>query len=510
MIVMLSRSEAPAMSVRPLSDKRCSTLIVPWCSGPVTLLPPLRYPYFVSGVGRDRTLMAASWRSWVYASLDVDRDVLALVRLAADLGAERSGGPLTDDERQALQHARELPASDEGERDYGRAAMLRGEDPLGARLARVRPAVVRRAVGAFYTPPAIVRPMVAWLLARDPSRVVDAGCGSGRFSAAVARLRPDLAIVAVDSDPVATLMTRAALHLLGTHNARVLQADYTAFDLPPITGRTGFIGNPPYVRHHDLPAEAKAKAARMGAALGYRVSGLAGLHTHFLLATMLSARPGDPWCFVTSAEWLDVAYGSVIRSLFLDGFGGASLDLIAPSASAFEDVQTTAVIACGDVGGRQPWIRLDRLDHLDGLERLASGRRVDRAHLLSSTRWSPLFRGHADVDDGRRASALGSIARVHRGLVTGANDFFVLTRERARALELEAWCRPAITDAREILDANGTVRDAPTRKLLLALPRDLDRRKHSAVDRYLRWGETRSGDRPALSERYIPSHRSPW
>lgn len=94
--------------------------------------------------------------------------------------------------------------------------------------------------------------------------------------------------------------------------------------------------------------------------------------------------------------------------------------------------------------------------------------------------------------------------------MTGANDFFVLTRERARALELEAWCRPAITDAREIMDGNGVVRDTPSRKLLLALPRDLDRRKHPAVDRYLRWGETGSGGQPALSERYIPRHRRPW
>lgn len=310
--------------------------------------------------------------------LDVDRDVLALVRLAADLGAARAGGPLTDDEQRALRRACELPASDERERAHVRAAILRGDDPLGSRLSSLRPAALRRAVGAFYTPAAIVQPMVAWVLARDPSRVVDAGCGSGRFSTAVARSRPHVEIVAVDTDPVATLITRAALGILAIPRARVLQADYTTLELPPIAGRTAFIGNPLYVRHHDLPPEAKARSARMGTALGYRVSGLAGLHTHFLLATMLYARPGDAWCFVTSAEWLDVGYGSVVRRLFLDGFGGTSLHLIVPTASAFEDVQTTAVIACGEVEGRPSRIRLRKLDRLDGLESLESGSEVGR------------------------------------------------------------------------------------------------------------------------------------
>ncbi|MEO7294573.1 MAG: hypothetical protein ABIZ57_00385, partial [Candidatus Limnocylindria bacterium] len=106
---------------------------------------------------------------------------------------------------------------------------------------------------------------------------------------------------------------------------------------------------------------------------------------------------------------------------------------------------------------------------------------------------------------------LGRIARVHRGQVTGGNRFFVMSRERAQELGLEEWCRPVITAAEDILDAGGVIRDTPSRKVLLCPPKDVDRRTHPPLDRYLRLGERRqSGDDSAIAERYVPRHRSPW
>jgi SAM-dependent methyltransferase len=221
------------------------------------------------------------------AQLSLSEPEIRLVRLALDLGAQESGGPLSEEERRLARLAREAPPAATAERRQAAEAIRAGEDPLGAQLCRIRPAVARRANGAFLTPPSLVEPMLDWVLARQPERFVDPGCGSGRFAAGVVRRRPDVDVVAVDVDPVATLLTRAALTVLGARSATVRLADYTAFDLPPVTGRTAFVGNPPYVRHHDLPTEMKARAAALGKMLGYRVSGLAGLHAYFFLATAL-------------------------------------------------------------------------------------------------------------------------------------------------------------------------------------------------------------------------------
>jgi adenine-specific DNA-methyltransferase len=179
---------------------------------------------------------------------------LQLVRLAIDLGALGVGGRLTPAEQEIADQAGLVTPLLGAGPDEVRSAILAGADPLGEALCQLRPISDRRAVGAFYTQPALVGPMLDWVLARRPNRLVDAGCGSGRFAAGAVRRQSDLAVVAVDIDPIATLLARAALAVLEAQAATVLQADYAAIDLPAIAGRTAYVGNPPYVRHHSLTA----------------------------------------------------------------------------------------------------------------------------------------------------------------------------------------------------------------------------------------------------------------
>jgi hypothetical protein len=289
-----------------------------------------------------------------------------------------------------------------------------------------------------------------------------------------------------------------------------MQADYTTLALPPSDGRTAFIGNPPYVRHHDLSVQAKTWAVDAGRRLGQKVSGLSGLHAHFYLATLLKSHPGDVGCFVTSAEWLDVGYGSSLRALFLDGLGGQALHVFDPATFPFADVQTTAVIACFTCGVQADSIDVRRVCSSEDLLSLSSGHTLPRAVLADTPRWSSLLRRTDPASESNETVPLGSLTRVHRGLVTGANDYFILDRQRATDLELLPWCRPAITDGREILQAGGILRDGRARKVLLDVPPDVDRARFPVLDAYLRQGEQTRGDTPAVAQRYIASRRKPW
>ena len=214
----------------------------------------------------------------------------SLARLSLALGAADVGGPLSVDETRLAQSATTLPLQ-AAEAATVRAAIRAGHDPLGEAFCRLRDPATRRADGAVYTPGQLVGPMVEWALEQSPGRVVNGGSGSGRFIGEMIRRRPAIEAVAVDTDPLATLMTRATLAALDARSARVLNADYTRLKLPDFTGRTAFIGNPPYVRHHQLTAEAKAWAQETAGELGHRISGLAGLHAYFFLATAVLGRP---------------------------------------------------------------------------------------------------------------------------------------------------------------------------------------------------------------------------
>jgi len=350
--------------------------------------------------------------------------------------------------------------------------------------------------------------MVSWVLKQSPERVVDPGCGSGRFSAEIVRNAPELEVWSLDLDPLQTLITRAALAVLGASNAHVLQADYLEVHLPGSHGRTAFVSNPPYVRHHGLTPTAKAWGAITAGKLGHRFSGLAGLHAHFFLATAQLGRPGDVGCFVTSAEWLDVGYGSIVRSLLLNGLGGQALHVVEPSTAAFDDAQTTAVITCFRFGSTPEMVRVRRVSSANELSQLDEGRAVPRAEFAKSARWTPLTKDRRIRDHSLRP--LGELVDVHRGMVTGANDYFVFTRERAAALGILPWCVPVISDGKEILETSGVIRNSAERKMLLRVPKDIDRSAFPALDAYLRLGETPAGDPRTISNRYISSHRRPW
>src|SRR5262252_1424979 len=235
---------------------------------------------------------------------------------------------------------------------HTRAEILAGKDLLGTEFCSLRSAEQRRQHGATYTPPPIVDAMVAWAHAEipTPARVVDPGAGSGRFLIAAARRFPDAELIAVDVDPLATLMLRAnaAVHGFADRLA-VHLVDYRQFTLPAIMRPTLFIGNPPYVRHHNISEQWKTWFSDTANRFGFSASKLAGLHIHFFLKTRELARTGDYGAFITAAEWLDVNYGSVVRRMLADGLGGTAVHVI--EAVGEHAADHTAIIHVKPFGG---------------------------------------------------------------------------------------------------------------------------------------------------------------
>jgi adenine-specific DNA-methyltransferase len=428
----------------------------------------------------------------------------SVARLALALGAVGAGGPLSSGEQKLARSAAELPPVPSGEAAAVRAAIGDGQDPLGEAFCTLRDPPRRRADGAVYTPGRLVSPMVDWIVEQSPGRVVDAGCGSGRFIGEIIRRDSGIEAVAVDSDPLATLMTRATLAVLGAGRARVINGDYTRVSLPVLAGRTAFIGNPPYVRHHQLAAQDKAWAQQAAARLAHRISGLAGLHAYFFLATALLGRPGDVGCLVTSAEWLEVNYGAIMRALVLDDLGGKSLHVLEPRALPFEGTQTTAVITTFEIGSRDAAVRLQDVESGDQLTDLASaGRPVARERLRETSRWTTLLRSGAKPPPG--FIELGELCRVHRGTVTGANATWVVHHHPDLPVSV---LFPSVTRARELFAAGPVLDRRDHLRLVVDIPAELDRLAPDERTQVAKFIE--AAKNAGVHNGYIASHRRAW
>ena len=423
-----------------------------------------------------------------------------LLGLALALGADRSD--LSDAERAC---ARNATAVTEAVAQTALERIRRGEDPLGDALCALRSPVARRPMGATYTPAAIVAAMTAWAADREPARVVDPGSGSGRFIVAAGRALPDAELIAVELDPVAALLTRAHLDAAGlSDRAKVALTDYRDLSLPSTQGKTLFLGNPPYVRHHLIDQGRKDWLVARARMLKLRASQLAGLHVHFFLATAILGRPGDCGAFITAAEWLDVNYGELVRSLLIGPLGGDAVHLIEPTAMPFADADTTAAITCFELGSKRSGMRLRRVESLASLAPLDGGRLVRRERLEAAQRWTPLTRATRKGPDGY--VELGELCRVHRGQVTGANDVWI-AGDHSEGLPPEVLFA-TVTKARELFAAGATLADPRSLRQVIDLPADLDAlapASRSAVDRFLRVARKMGADKGFIAE-----HRKAW
>ena len=304
---------------------------------------------------------------------------IGITRAAIALGASRFGGPLSAAERSLVRRASVGPRVRREELCGVVERIRAGQDPLGIELVSLRSVTERRRLGQFLTPPTTVRSMVEWAISKRATRLVDPGCGSGRFTLEAIRLRSSTLTVSIDIDPLATLITRAALSCVGAKHAVVINGDFTTLPLSRYRGVTAFVGNPPYVRHHMLSTKSKKAAAGLASALGYTISSRAGLHAHFFLATALDAKPGDIGCFVTSSEWLDVNYGSTIRHMLLNGLAASKVLLFDPKGRHFDEAQTTTAITFFEVGSKPRDIRISTDRFLGQFDSRYRGCRNSRA-----------------------------------------------------------------------------------------------------------------------------------
>jgi adenine-specific DNA-methyltransferase len=380
-----------------------------------------------------------------------------------------------------------------------------GEDPLGDWFGKLRSPEERRDLGATYTPLAIVQAMLNWAKDQElPARIVDPGVGSARFLRHAAAAFPAAKLIGIEIDPLAAIIARANLVAAGVgHRSQVILQDYRDANLRS-NDRTLFIGNPPYVRHHQITPARKAWLVEKAQALELDASQLAGLHVYFFLATALNARRGDFGAFITAAEWLDVNYGKLVRDLFLGKLGGQGIVVIEPTAAPFPDAATTGAITFFKIQSKPASVRLRRVKRLKELKDLSGGRVIRRERLEVERRWSRLTFGPRECPQG--FVELGELCRVHRGQVTGANRVWIAGEH---AIELpDRVLFPTVTKARELISAGTVLKDSQSLRSVVDLPEDLEEfegKERVAIDRFLKIAK-----KQGAHSGYVATHRRAW
>lgn len=375
--------------------------------------------------------------------------------------------------------------------------------------------------GQFWTPDWLAEAMVGYCIAGGADTVFDPAVGAGAFfrAAKVIARQSGRTLALAGCELHREVLSDALAAGLTTEDiAAVQERDFVL--QPPDVEVGCMVANPPYLRHHRLSPEAKSHLQRFAhSLLGKSLDGRAGFHVYFLLRALTLLRPHGRLAFVMPADTCEGVFAQTLWSWITRHFRLDAVITFPPEATPFPGVDTNAIVvlirreapvdtfrwvSCASRGDDlRNWLLVDMGDEPG---QSLSVKRANIKHgVAQGLSRSPVAGNEADA-------TLSDFATVVRGIATGANDFFHLTRSDADRLGIpQRWLVPAIGRTRDV------ERDVITRAMLdeldnrgratrlLALDATPESRLPEPLRCYLRHGETLG-----LPLRPLIATRRPW
>ncbi|MEZ5587762.1 MAG: N-6 DNA methylase [Sedimenticolaceae bacterium] len=185
---------------------------------------------------------------------------------------------------------------------------------------------LRKARGAFFTPPEISSYLVNWAVRSPADRVLEPSCGEASFLLAAAKQLKGL-----NANPSAWAEQLHGVEIFdaSARHAEVLlreagfEADVTVgdfFEYQPNETFDAVVGNPPYVRYQNFSGMARTRSLEAALAQGVRLSGLASSWAAFVIKAALHVAPKGRLALVLPAELLTVNYAQEVRRFLLRRF----------------------------------------------------------------------------------------------------------------------------------------------------------------------------------------------
>ena len=387
---------------------------------------------------------------------------------------------------------------------------------LQGRLDAQKSASERNRMGQFATPTVLAVEMLrcakALLCERKSVRFMDPAIGTGSFYSALLNVFPDSIIDCAVGYEIDPHYGKPAAGLWNTIGLDMRLEDFTQAKAPDSPGKFDLlVCNPPYVRHHHIPSGWKKQLQeRAFIASGMEINGLAGLYCYFLGLSHAWMTRGGLAGWLIPSEFMDVNYGKTVKRYLLDKVSLLHVHRFDPNDVQFSDALVSSAVV---------WLRNDipkgghevRFTYGGTLEQPALDRLVPADTLRQDPKWT-----HYPMKKNHKASngpVLGDIFRIKRGLVTGNNDYFILSDREImqRELPMEAF-RPILPSPRyvQVDEIQGDRIGNPMlerRLFLLDPPWNED----EIMERYPSlWAYLEEGRAQGINDRYICRHRKLW
>ena len=302
---------------------------------------------------------------------------------------------------------------------------------------------LRKARGAFFTPPEVAAYVASWAVRSAADRVLEPSCGEAAFLVAAHERVQTLpaagpaCLDGVELHDASARVARALLRAAGA-TARVRVSDF--FAVEPDPSYDAVIGNPPYVRYQDFAGADRAASRRAALRAGVALTGLASSWAAFTVHSALFLKPGGRLGLVLPAELLSVNYAAQVREFLMRRF--ARVRLVLFTERVFPGVLEDVVLLLAEGTGGTDHCELLQVQDADALAELDPDTAAVWTPKTTSGKWTSALlptasaAAYAAATSGAGFSTLHGWGETTLGMVTGANKFFTLTPAQAGALGL--------------------------------------------------------------------------
>ena len=303
---------------------------------------------------------------------------------------------------------------------------------------------LRKARGAYFTPPDIAHYLVNWAIRSPKDRVFEPSCGEASFLLAAANSLKKLGAnplfwsehlhgieIFKESAGRAESLLRAA-----GFDARIAIGDFFKHEAPATYDAV--VGNPPFVRYQNFSGAIRARSLDAALAQGVRLSGLANAWAAFVVKAALHLNPEGRLALVLPAELLSVNYAQEVRRFLLRRF--SRVRLIVFEERVFPGVLEEIVLLLAEGSGGAECLELHQTRNVESLSPVEAVKWTTHTP-NGDEKWTPALVSKGALTTYKTLvdehfEQLSAWGRAYLGAVTGNNGFFSLTVSQASAYAL--------------------------------------------------------------------------
>jgi predicted RNA methylase len=373
----------------------------------------------------------------------------------------------------------------------------------------------RNVMGQFSTPIALAIDILTHAKNIFPKhckiRFLDPAFGTGSFYSALNSVFPPTKIEAAIGFEIDEHYGKPTLELWEKTELNYQLADFTRQE-PPLNEEKYnlIICNPPYVRHHHINGQKERLQAQALDAANMKLSGLAGLYCHFMALAHPWMKKNGIAGWLIPSEFMDVNYGQAVKNYLLHEVTLLQIHRFDPRDVQFDDALVSSAVVWFE--NKKPGKdHKAKFTYGGTIDKPTHEKEVSFSMLAIEKKWTrfPLS-GEREESN---APKISDFFVVKRGIATGDNKYFVMTREQIedRGLPFEQFRpilpSPRYLDSIEVKADESGYPDIKNQLFVLDCKLPLDEVKRVYPELYLYLAE---GIQSGVSERYLCKSRKIW